>query len=149
MHRPGMNSAAQHIFSWMPMKTVLVLRLCRHITGIPIRTSQRLKNSFQQIKGVPPENIFLGNGSDECIDLIYRAFCNPGKDNVIIHPPTYGMYEVSAHINDVEVRRAMLTSDFELDLAATEALVDENTKIIWICSPNNPTGNAFSERISK
>ena len=103
----------------------------------------KIKEQLTQIKGLPPKNIFLGNGSDECIDLIYRAFCNPGKDNVIIHPPTYGMYEVSAHIHDVEVRRAMLTPDFELDLAATEALIDENTKVIWICSPNNPTGNAF------
>jgi histidinol-phosphate aminotransferase len=103
----------------------------------------KIKEQLTRIKGLPPRNIFLGNGSDECIDLLYRAFCNPGKDNVIIHPPTYGMYEVSAHIHDVEVRRAMLTPEFELDLAATEALVDENTKIIWICSPNNPTGNAF------
>ena len=103
----------------------------------------KIKEQLTQIKGVPAKNIFLGNGSDECIDLIYRAFCNPGKDNVIIHPPTYGMYEVSAHIHDVEVRRAMLTADFELDLEATEELIDENTKVIWICSPNNPTGNAF------
>jgi histidinol-phosphate aminotransferase len=106
----------------------------------------KIKEQLTQIKGVPSKNIFLGNGSDECIDLIYRAFCNPGKDNVIIHPPTYGMYEVSAHIHDVEVRRAMLTPEFELDLEATEKLIDENTKIIWICSPNNPTGNAFGRK---
>ena len=104
----------------------------------------KIKEQLKSIKGLPPQNIFLGNGSDECIDLLYRAFCNPGKDNVIINPPTYGMYEVSAHINDVEVRRAMLTADFELDLEAIEERVDENTKIIWICSPNNPTGNAFN-----
>jgi histidinol-phosphate aminotransferase len=103
----------------------------------------KIKEKLSQIKGLPPRNIFLGNGSDECIDLLYQAFCNPGKDNVIIHPPTYGMYEVSAHIHDVEVRRAALTENFELDLAATEGMVDERTKIIWICSPNNPTGNAF------
>jgi histidinol-phosphate aminotransferase len=106
----------------------------------------KIKEQLAQIKGLPPRNIFLGNGSDECIDLLYRAFCNPGRDNVIIHPPTYGMYEVSAHIHDAEVRRAMLTPNFELDLAAIEELVDENTKIIWICSPNNPTGNAFNRR---
>jgi histidinol-phosphate aminotransferase len=104
----------------------------------------KIKERLTQIKGLPPQHIFLGNGSDECIDLLYRAFCNPGRDNVIIHPPTYGMYEVSAHINDVEVRRAPLTEDFELDLAALEDLVDQQTKLIWICSPNNPTGNAFN-----
>ena len=103
----------------------------------------KIKEKLTPIKGLPARNIFLGNGSDECIDLLYQAFCNPGKDNVIIHPPTYGMYEVSAHIHDVEVRRAPLTEKFELDLAAMEGLVDEQTKIIWICSPNNPTGNAF------
>jgi histidinol-phosphate aminotransferase len=103
----------------------------------------KIKERLGPIKGLAPKNIFLGNGSDECIDLLYRAFCNPGKDNVIIHPPTYGMYEVSAHIHDVEVRRAALDASFELDLAAIEEQVDERTKIIWICSPNNPTGNAF------
>jgi histidinol-phosphate aminotransferase len=104
----------------------------------------KIKEQLMRIKGLPPKNIFLGNGSDECIDLLYRAFCNPGKDNVIIHPPTYGMYEVSAHINDVELRRAPLTAKFELNLAQIEELVDDHTKIIWICSPNNPTGNAFN-----
>ncbi len=106
----------------------------------------KIKNRLSQIKGLPPENIFLGNGSDECIDLLYRAFCNPGKDNVIIHPPTYGMYEVSAHIHDAEVRKAPLLENFQLDLEALETTVDENTKIIWICSPNNPTGNAFNRQ---
>jgi histidinol-phosphate aminotransferase len=102
-----------------------------------------IKERISQIKGVPPQNIFIGNGSDECIDILYRAFCNPGKDNVIICPPTYGMYEVSAHINDVEIREAPLTENFQLDLPAIENLVDENTKLVWICSPNNPTGNSF------
>ncbi len=106
----------------------------------------KIKEKLAAIKGLPPENIFLGNGSDECIDLLYRAFCNPGKDNVIIHPPTYGMYEVSAHVNDVEVRRALLTETFELDLAEFENQIDEHTKMIWICSPNNPTGNAFDRQ---
>ncbi len=106
----------------------------------------KIKNNLSQIKGLPPENIFLGNGSDECIELLYRAFCNPGKDNVIVHPPTYGMYEVSAHIHDAEVRKAPLIENFQLDLEALESQVDENTKIIWICSPNNPTGNAFDRR---
>ena len=106
----------------------------------------RIKEQLTKIKGLPAKNIFLGNGSDECIDLLYRAFCNPGKDNVIIMPPTYGMYEVSAHIHDVEVRKAPLTVQFELDLGAIEELVDEHTKMIWICSPNNPTGNAFNRQ---
>jgi histidinol-phosphate aminotransferase len=104
----------------------------------------KVKEAISKVKGVPTENIFLGNGSDECIDILYRAFCNPGKDNVIINPPTYGMYEVSAHINDVELRRATLTEDFQLDLDQMEKLVDDHTKIIWICSPNNPTANSMS-----
>lgn len=103
----------------------------------------KVKQALSKIKGVAPENIFLGNGSDECIDILYRAFCEPGKDNVIINPPTYGMYEVSAHINDVEVRRAVLLDDFQLDLVHLENLVDDRTKIIWICSPNNPSGNSM------
>ena len=106
----------------------------------------KIKELLSGIKGVPAKNIFLGNGSDECIDLLYRAFCNPGKDNTIISPPTYGMYEVSAEINDVEVRKAILAADFQPDLEKMAALADENTKIIWLCSPNNPTGNAFDHQ---
>ena len=104
----------------------------------------KVKEKLSAIKGIPPQHIFLGNGSDECIDILYRAFCNPGKDNIIICPPTYGMYEVSAHINDVEVRKARLLDNFQLDLIHLENLADENTKIIWLCSPNNPTGNALN-----
>ena len=104
----------------------------------------KVKEKLAAIKGLPPEHIFLGNGSDECIDILYRAFCNPGKDNVIICPPTYGMYEVSANINDVAVRKARLLDDFQLDLIHLENLVDENTKIIWLCSPNNPTANSLN-----
>jgi histidinol-phosphate aminotransferase len=102
-----------------------------------------IKEKVALIKGVPPAQIFIGNGSDECIDLLYRAFCNPGVDNVVICPPTYGMYEVSANINDVEIRRAPLLENFQLDLVHMETLVDEHTKLIWICSPNNPTGNSM------
>jgi histidinol-phosphate aminotransferase len=102
-----------------------------------------VKEKLSQIKGVPPKNIFLGNGSDECIDLLYRAFCNPGKDNVILCPPTYGMYEVCANINEVETRKVPLIPDFQLDLPAVEQAVDENTKLIFLCSPNNPTGNSL------
>ena len=103
----------------------------------------KIKEKLSAIKGVSVEQIFLGNGSDECIDILYRAFCNPGTDNVIICPPTYGMYEVSANINDVEIRKAPLLDNFQLDLIHMESLVDEHTKIIWICSPNNPTGNSI------
>jgi len=103
----------------------------------------KIKEKLSAIKGIPAANIFIGNGSDECIDLLYRGFCNPGKDNVIICPPTYGMYQVSADINDVEVRRAPLLPDFQLDLVHLENLVDDFTKIIWICSPNNPTANSL------
>ncbi|HOZ69746.1 MAG TPA: histidinol-phosphate transaminase [Chitinophagaceae bacterium] len=102
-----------------------------------------LKEKISQIKGVPPSNIFLGNGSDEAIDLLFRIFCEPGQDNVIIFPPTYGMYEVCAEINNVAVKKVPLTRDYQLDLEATEAAVDANTKLIFVCSPNNPTGNSI------
>src|SRR5436189_3754573 len=104
---------------------------------------KELKKAISRIKNIAAEYIFLGNGSDECIDLLYRIFCEPQKDNVIICPPTYGMYKVSANINDVDVREAPLTDDFQLNLAHIEQLVDNNTKLIWICSPNNPTGNSM------
>ncbi|WP_198673980.1 histidinol-phosphate transaminase [Chitinophaga alhagiae] len=103
----------------------------------------KVKYRIADIKGVPPQNIFLGNGSDEAIDVLFRAFCRPGVDNVVLCPPTYGMYEVSANINDVTIRKATLTEDFQLDLEAIEAAIDENTKLIFICSPNNPTANAI------
>ena len=101
----------------------------------------QLKEAISRIKSVPASQIFMGNGSDECIDLLYRSFCEPGKSNVIVCPPTYGMYEVSAGINDIEMRQAPLTPAFQLDLPAIEDLIDGNTRLIWICSPNNPTGN--------
>jgi histidinol-phosphate aminotransferase len=103
-----------------------------------------LKKAISKIKGVAPKHIFLGNGSDECIDLLYRCFCEPKKDNVIICPPTYGMYGVSGNINDVEVRRALLLENFQLHINQIQHLIDENTKMIWICSPNNPTGNSMN-----
>ncbi len=102
-----------------------------------------LKDAISKIKGVPIENTFLGNGSDEAIDLLFRAFCNPGKDNVIILPPTYGMYEVSANINDVAIRKVDLLPNFQLDLEEIAESIDSHTKIIFICSPNNPTGNSI------
>lgn len=102
-----------------------------------------LKDAISKIKGVPIENTFLGNGSDEAIDLLFRAFCEPGQDNVIILPPTYGMYEVSANINNVEVRKVNLLPNFQLDLDGIAEAIDEHTKLIFICSPNNPTGNSI------
>lgn len=104
----------------------------------------KLKEKISSIKGVPAQNIFLGNGSDEAIDLLFRIFCEPGKDNVIIFPPTYGMYQVCAEINDVEVKKIPLTENFQLNLEAAEASIDANTKILFICSPNNPTGNSIN-----
>jgi len=102
-----------------------------------------LKDAISKIKGVPIENTFLGNGSDEAIDLLYRAFCEPAKDNVIILPPTYGMYEVSANINNVEIRKVNLLPNYQLDLNGIAEAIDANTKMIFICSPNNPTGNSI------
>lgn len=101
----------------------------------------QLKFQLSRIKGVPAENIFIGNGSDEVIDLAFRIFCNPGVDNAIICPPTYGMYEVSADINDVATKKVNLTPDFQLDVEGILDAIDANTKLLFICSPNNPTGN--------
>ncbi|MCR4583244.1 MAG: histidinol-phosphate transaminase [Prevotella sp.] len=100
-----------------------------------------LKAQLEKVKGVPQQCIFLGNGSDEAIDLPYRCFCRPGKDNVVAIEPTYGMYKVCADINDVEYRPVLLDEHFQTTAARLLAATDKNTKIIWICSPNNPTGN--------
>ena len=104
---------------------------------------QKLKEKLAFVKQIEANQIFIGNGSDECIDILFRTFCEPGKDNIIICPPTYPMYEVSANINDVQVQSAPLLSDYQLNLAHIEQLVNDQTKIIWICSPNNPTGNSL------
>ena len=110
----------------------------------PDPLQMQLKEKLSQIKGVPPQNIFLGNGSDEAIDLLYRVFCEPGRDNVIIFPPTYGMYEVCAEMNDVKVKKVNLTKDYQLNIEAIEEAIDPFTKLIFICSPNNPTGNSIN-----
>ena len=102
-----------------------------------------VKKKLGAIKKVEPENMLFGNGSDECIDLLIRAFCNPQLDNIIICPPTYGMYEVYASINDVPLKEVPLTPNYQLDLEALEEAVDAKTKIIFFCSPNNPTGNSL------
>ena len=118
--------------------------LTRWYNRYPDPLQRKVKSKLSQVKAVPAENIFLGNGSDECIDILFRAFCEPGKDNVIICPPTYGMYEVSASINDVQVKKVPLKPDFQLNLPAIEEAVDDHTKMIFLCSPNNPTGNAIN-----
>ena len=104
----------------------------------------QLRNKIAAIKGIVPEHIFLGNGSDECIDVLFRCFCEPGVSNTIICPPTYGMYQVSANINNVAIQEAPLLPDYQLNLAHIEQLVNADTRIIWICSPNNPTGNLMN-----
>ncbi len=106
----------------------------------------KIKEKLAAIKQVPVEKIFLGNGSDEPIDLLFRCFCEPGLDEVIICPPTYGMYEVSANINNISLNRVPLTTTFQLDLPALEEAIRPNTKIIWICSPNNPSGNSIDRQ---
>ena len=100
-----------------------------------------LKEAIAKVKGVPAENIFLGNGSDEPIDLVYRCFCQPGTDNVVAIEPTYGMYKVCADINDVEYRPVLLDEHYQITAERLLAATDARTKLIWICSPNNPTGN--------
>jgi histidinol-phosphate aminotransferase len=103
-----------------------------------------IKERVAENNNVKTSEIFIGNGSDEAIDLLFRIFCEPRRDNALICPPTYGMYEVSAAINDVSIKRANLTEDFRLDFQAIENEIDENTKLLFICSPNNPTGNSFT-----
>ncbi len=102
-----------------------------------------LKQHLSHIKGIPPQNIFVGNGSDEAIDLLVRIFCEPGTDNLITCPPTYGMYEVSANINDVQVLEVPLLPSFALDVEQILEKQNERTKLLFLCSPNNPTGNSL------
>lgn len=108
----------------------------------PLQT--QVKEKLSLIKGVPAQNIFLGNGSDEAIDLLFRIFCEPGRDNVLLFPPTYGMYEVCAEINNVKTKNIPLTENFQLNIEAIEQAIDPFTKLIFVCSPNNPTGNSIN-----
>ena len=110
----------------------------------PDPLQRELKGMLKKVKGIPEENIFLGNGSDEAIDLAYRVFCNPGRDNVVAIAPTYGMYQVCADINDIEYRTVLLDENFDFKAADLLAACDKHTKIIWLCSPNNPTGNSLN-----
>ena len=106
----------------------------------------KIKEKLSVIKQVPVDQVFLGNGSDEPIDLLFRCFCEPGVDEVIVFPPTYGMYEVSANINNVHLSKVPLTKEFQLDLEALESAIKPHSKIIWICSPNNPSGNSIDRQ---
>lgn len=103
-----------------------------------------VKQKIARLKNIRPEQIFLGNGSDEPIDLMIRAFCEPGKDNIVAIDPTYGMYQVAAEINDVEYKKVRLTDTFDLDTKALLQTCNDKTKLIYLCSPNNPTGNTLS-----
>lgn len=101
-----------------------------------------VKSKISILKKIPAENIFLGNGSDEAIDILYRAFCVPGKDNAVVCPPTYGMYEISANINNIEIIKTPLVAEtFQLDTTSILNAITANTKLIFVCCPNNPTGN--------
>lgn len=110
----------------------------------PDPMQRELKAKIAEIKGVEPASIFLGNGSDEPIDLIIRAFCEPAADNIVSIDPSYGMYEVAAHVNNVEFRKVKLDNRFDVDTDALLEAADDRTKVIFLCSPNNPTGNNLS-----
>ena len=112
----------------------------------PDPLQEELKAKLSMVKGVSANRIFLGNGSDEAIDLVYRIFCEPRVDNVVAMAPTYGMYGDCAAINDVEYRTVLLRDDFTLDADRLLAATDDHTKVIWLCSPNNPTGNALDRK---
>ena len=117
------------------------------VNRYPDPQQKKLKTKLSEIKKIPSKNVLLGNGSDEVLDLVFRAFCEPGLDNVITLPPTYGMYKVLAGINNVECREVLLTEDFEPNVEEIFKNVDGNTKLIFLCSPNNPTGNTFSDNL--
>ncbi|WP_417887012.1 histidinol-phosphate transaminase [Zunongwangia sp.] len=115
------------------------------VNRYPDPHQRNVKDELAKIKGIKPEQILLGNGSDEVLDLLFRAFCEPGKDNVITLPPTYGMYKVLSEINNIENREVLLSEDFEPQVSAILDKSDANSKLLFLCSPNNPTGNTFSE----
>ena len=109
----------------------------------PDPLQRTLKARIAEVKGVPEASIFTGNGSDEAIDLLLRIFCEPGVDNIVAIDPSYGMYQVAADINNVACRKVLLRTDFSLDVDALLAAADAQTKLIFLCSPNNPTGNSL------
>lgn len=109
----------------------------------PNKEQIKLKQEIATLKNTPIDTIFLGNGTADCIDILYKCFCEPGKDNIIICPPTYDNFAIHAAINNIEIRKATLLNNYQLDLISIENFADKNTKIIWLCSPNNPTGNSL------
>lgn len=113
------------------------------VNRYPDTQQKQVKTMLAELKGVNSNQILIGNGSDEVLDLIYRAFCEPNKDNIITLPPTYGMYDVLANLNAIEIREVFLTEEFQPNVEQILNVIDLNTKIIFICSPNNPSGNAF------
>jgi len=115
------------------------------VNRYPDPQQTELKIELSKLKGVPQNQILLGNGSDEVLDLIFRAFCEPKQDNIITLPPTYGMYKVLAAINNIEEKEVLLTESFEPSVEQILEVVDANSKLLFLCSPNNPTGNSFSE----
>ena len=117
------------------------------INRYPDPRQMNLKHRLSEVKGVPVENICLGNGSDECIDLVYRIFCEPGVDNVVAIEPTYGMYRVCADINNVAYRPVLLDDNFMLNATRMLGACDAHTKVIWLCSPNNPSGNCLQHSV--
>ena len=114
------------------------------INRYPDPLQRQVKARISQLKGMDSASIFLGNGSDEAIDLVIRAFCEPKEDNIVTIAPSYGMYEVAAETNDVECRKVALDDHFDLDIPALWAAVDAHTKVIFLCSPNNPSGNSLN-----
>ncbi len=108
---------------------------------------EKVKARIEEVKGISPKNTFLGNGSDEAIDLLLRIYCEPGQDHIITLPPTYGMYQVSADINNVAVKKVNLTKDFQPDTKAILKAATSRSKILFICSPNNPTGNCIKREL--
>jgi len=120
------------------------------VNRYPDPQQRNLKSILAKQKNISPENILLGNGSDEVLDLLFRAFCEPKVDNIITLPPTYGMYKVLSGINNIENREVLLTNDFQPNVEAIQQQLDKNSKLLFICSPNNPTGNSFSvQKIEK
>ena len=114
------------------------------VNRYPDPQQNKVKKLLSELKGISPKNMLLGNGSDEVLDLIFRAFCEPNQDNVIILPPTYGMYEVLANVNAVEIIKVELTNDFQPKVEQILEASNENSKILFLCSPNNPSGNSFN-----
>jgi histidinol-phosphate aminotransferase len=119
------------------------------VNRYPDPNQNNVKQLLSEIKGIDTRNLLLGNGSDEVLDLIFRAFCEPHKDNIITLPPTYGMYSVLANVNAVENKKVLLNKDFQPQVKQIIGAVDKNSKILFLCSPNNPTGNSFSEAVIK